>query len=238
MVGKTVLHQLTTGMVLDRSVFATVPKLEAETAIASIRAAPATPLYLVDSAELFFTTANLVGLLSKNDKRYLLVNEGLGGFFTQAQIDALLPAVAGPVIKPAAVKDDDEGLVVNLGPKQLFAPVDHGYAWAPVPAAWSMSGNMSLGPNKIKRKIKNSDGDGTLFWMSPESFEKLWQFASKAWNNVEGAPVTDFFFTGMGKLKATLFDDRVSLGGNYIRRYELEQVAKYRNWDLPQLQAA
>ena len=227
---KTVLHNLHSGMVLDRSVLITLPTTDMTQVISSIRAAGAKPLYVIDGAELFFTPATLVNLIAAKDKRYAVVNEALGGFFTENQIELLINQKVGAqpaVIQPAAAADDD--LVVNLGNQPAV-----GYQFAPVPAGWSISGNMSLGETRIKRKVKNAEGDGILFFMSPENYKKLWLFASKAWAGVDNAALTGTFETGQGKLKATVLDDRISLGGNYVRRYEIEQVAKYRNWEIPQ----
>lgn len=234
MVEKTVLHDLNSGMVLDRSVLVTLPTTDLSQVIASIRAAGAKPLYVVDGAETFFHPTTLVALIAQKDKRYTVCNEALGGFFTDHQIQALLanhPVEQPAVIKPAAVAGD---LIVNLGEQQQPAGP---YVYSQVPAGWSVGANISLGPTKIKRKMKNSDGDGVLFAMSPQDYEKLWVFASKAWAGLD-VPLTGTFKTYSGNLKATVQDDRVSLGGNYVRRYELEQVAKYRGWAMPQLQAA
>lgn len=234
MVDKTVLHTLASGMVLDKSVLVTLPSPELAHVISSIRAAGGKPLYVIDGAETFFTPATLVSLIAAKDLRYQVCNEALGGFFTEAQITALTEHKIGQplVIKPAAVVD--AGLIVDLGAQP--AAVGN-YTFAQVPAGWTLSGNMSLGPTKIKRKIKNADGDGMLFAMTPQDYEKLWLFASKAWAGLD-VPLVGTFNTYTGKLKATVQDDRVSLGGNYVRRYELEQVAKYRGWAMPELQAA
>lgn len=233
MVDKTVLHTLKSGLVLDRAIFASLPATDMAYIINNIRAATGKPLYVVDGAETFFTPATLVLLMGQKDSRYELVNEALGGFFTEAQIAALTNnhAVAGmqkafDVIKPEAAKDP---LIVNLGGEQ--APVVYGFS--PVPPGWSISSHMSLGHTKIKRKLKNAEGDGTMFAMTPEDYEKLWLLASKAWAGIPGAPVTAKFNTIMGVKLAAVADDRISLGGNYIRRYEIEQVAKYRNWAIP-----
>lgn len=233
MVEKKVLHDLTHGMVLDCSILSTLPVTDVSQTIAGIRAAGAKPLYVVAGAAEFFTTENLLTMLAAKDKRVLIVNEGLGSFFTPQQIAALtgLDPVKGyganallavEVIKPAAVQDP------------LIVDMVNGYTFAKVPEGWSIDLNISLGPTKIRRKIKNSDSDGTLFAMSPQDFEKLWVFSSEAWAGIEGAPLQASFSTYQGKLKATVQDDRIVLGGNYIRRYEIEQIAKYRNWAIPQ----
>lgn len=234
---KTVVHTLNSGLVLDRSVLVTLSSENISHIIAGIRAANGKQLYVIDGAEEFFKPTTLVALLGQKDRRALVCNEGLGGFFTDAQIVALTAqpqaVMDGAMIKPAAVHDP---LIVNLGAQPDVAPA--GYVFAKVPEGWSLSNNISLGQTKIRRKIKNSDNDGTLFAMTPEDFEKLWKFASKAWAGIEDAPLQSSFSTYQGKLKATVQDDRISLGGNYIRRYEIEQIAKYRHWAMPELQAA
>jgi len=232
MLEKKALHLLNSGMVLDRILFAELPAPEMSTVISTIRAANGKELLVVDGAENC-TPQLLVSMLVAKDNRFPIVNELLGGFFTAQQID-LLSGNAN--IKPAAVGND---LIVNLGGgaggqvAAIAAEQPAGYQFQPIPAGWSISGYMSLGPTKIKRKIKNSDGDGTLFAMSPQDYEKLWFFASKAWAGIDGAPLQGTFSTNQGKLKATVQDDRIALGGNYIRRYEIEQIAKYRGWALP-----
>lgn len=231
MADKTVLHTLKLGLVLDRSVFAALPATDMAYVINNIRASKDTPLYVVDGAEAFFTTETLMVLMGMKDHRALLINEALGNFFTDKQLGLLM----GEVIQPAVLEIEKDPLIVDLGNAPKPAG---GYVFAAVPAGWTVSGNMSLGPTKIKRKMKNADGDGTMFAMAPESFENLWKFASKAWAGIPGAKTSYPFPTQQGKLIATIFDDRISLGGNYVRRYEIEQIAKYRNWAMPELQAA
>lgn len=226
MAEKTVLHQLNAGMVLDRAQFVELPVDQMASVIGTIRAAPDKTLCVVNGAEDFFTPNNLITLIGAKDAvHYNIVNEALGGFFTPAQLAVLTQQEA---IKPKAVAD---GLVVNLGngPQKHIGP----YQFAIVPNGWSVSNNMSLGPTKIKRKVKNAEGDGALFFMAPGSFEKMWEWASKAWLGLE-VPNTMKVSTGVGVKQATIQDDRISLGGNYIRRYEIEQVAKYRGWAMPQ----
>lgn len=228
---KTVVHNLNSGLVLDRSVLVTLSSENISHTIAGIRAANGKQLYVIDGAEDFFKPTTLVALLGQKDKRALVCNEGLGGFFTNEQITALTAqpqaVMDEAVIKPAAVVDP---LIVNLGAPAAAGP----YLFAQVPEGWSIPTNFSLGATKIRRKCKNTDGDGTMFAMSPGDFEKLWVFSSEAWAGIEGAPLQASFSTYQGKLKATVQDDRIVLGGNYIRRYEIEQIAKYRNWAIPQ----
>lgn len=228
MAEKKALYNLKSGIVLDRIVFVGIGALEMSQCIEAIRAAGAKPLYVVDSAEALFTHKSLVGLIHDNQPLAGPVNEILGNFFTEEQIEALTPnvghakAVEKVIQEPMANNGD---VIVNLGAKPAA------YAFAAVPEGWSVGNNMSLGQTKIKRKMKNSDGDGTMFFMHPDDFAKLWHFASKAWAG-EGDVLTAKFNTGVGVKTAAVMDDRISVGGNYIRRYEIEQVAKYRGWPI------
>ena len=215
MADKTILHQFNSGMVLDRSLFIACPSVDMAQIIHNIRAAGHEPIYVVDGAESFFTMGSLLELIAAKDKRYAVVNEALGGFFTEAQIDVLM-ANNNKIIQPVVAPVDEQ-------PDQF----------SPVPAGWSIGQNMSLGLTKIKRKVKNSDGDGTVFWMSPESFKELWLFAANVWSGCVNAPLMGKFTTGIGVKKATVGPDNIIIGGNYIRRYEIEQVAKYRGWAIP-----
>jgi hypothetical protein len=225
------VHKLASSVVLDNGVFQGLTNGGKTEVIDIIRGLDLhKPLYVIDDAKEFFSVANLVNLIAIHDKSYLIVNEGLGGFFTQAQIDAL---TGQKVIQPAAIKDDQQQ-------QQYQAPLAaaKGYTFAPVPEGWSVNAYMSLGPTKIKRKMKNPEGDGTLFFMSPKDFEKLWFFASSVWSGQFPPNETAKFNTGVGVKKALVVDDLIDIGGNFIRRYEIEQVAKYRGWAMPQLQAA
>lgn len=232
MVEKTVLHSLNSGMVLDRAIFVGLSTPDISQTILAIRAAGAKPLYVVDSADILFTPAALVGLINANNPMASVVNEALGGFFTDQQIEALAGHIAPQAVHVQQQQNNHQeqngDVIVNLAKQPAV-----GYIYAVVPQGWSVGNNMSLGATKIKRKVKNNDGDGTMFFMSPAEFERLWLFASQAWVGYPNAPLQAKFMTGVGSCIATIQDDRIALKGNYIRRYELEQVAKYRGWVMP-----
>lgn len=234
---KTTLYNLASGLVLDRSVFVGLEPDGMSQCIASIRAENNKPLCVVDSADDFFTHKTLFSFLQAKDTNFVLVNEGLGGFLSVEQINALLGVnnnnkpqqeqqVQDALQKVTDIHQvaDAGDVIVNMKPQ--------GYVFAQVPPGWTLTDYMSLGPTKIRRKIKNSDGDGTMFHMSPDAFAKLWIYASKVWAGELNVPVMKFE-TGVGVKTASIQDDRISLGGNYIRRYEIEQVAKHRGWAIP-----
>lgn len=228
---KTALHNLNAGMVLDHSVMIGLSAVDLSKCISLIRMHDKKSLFVVDNADIFFTPASLVSLMTNKDGRYVVVNEALGGFFTQQQVEALTGAnkVAG-AIEGLAVFDqeqehDDNDVIVNLGVKP--------YEFAAVPAGWSVGTHMSLGATKIKRKIKTPQGDGTMFFMSPKDFEKLWLWASQAWAGIIKGEVPVKFQTGLGVKSAMAEPNKIVMGGNIIYRYEIEQVAKYRGWAVP-----
>ncbi len=247
MAQKQILTILNSGMVLDRGVFIGLPAQNMLQIIHNIRAEGKRPLCIVDNVNEFFTPQSLLALIAAKDKSYLLVNEALGDFFTDKQIQALtggefgggdpfggqgenlnIPAQANPMIEKEMIVDLDK----------ILQPVNPGYDFAKVPEGWSVDTHMSLGPTKIRRKMKNSDGDGTLFFMEPGEFKSLWIFASKVWAGIPGAPLKADFNTGLGYKATVISPNSIDIGGNFIRRYELEQVALHRGWAVPQLQAA
>lgn len=224
---KLALHVLAAGMVLDRSVLIDLGQDEFASTIETIREAPnAKMLTVVHSADDFFNPKTLVKMLDQDDDRCLLVNEKIQ-FFTNDQMNAL----RGKKAIQGEVAGD---LVVEMGAGQKAAPVVQDYKYVPVPEGWSIVNNMSLGQTKIKRKIKNFEGDGTMFAVKPDNYQKLWNFAAAAWAGIPAAPAKMMIDTYQGKMSATVQDDRISIGGNFIRRYEIEQVAKYRGWAVPQ----
>lgn len=233
MVAKNALHNLKSGLVLDHGVFVALSQHDLWSCIEDMRVHNNKPLCIVGDAQAYFTPQKLLELIQTDNEQYILVNEALGGFFTEQQIEAL---GGGNLVKKAIIGaaqkegHQDEDVIVNLGGQKVNE--NQGYSFAHVPPGWTVTGNMSLGPTKIKRKVANNDGDGTLFFMGPKDFEKLWLFASKAWSSAD-APISTKINTGLGFKTALLHDDKVELGGNYIRRYELEQVAKHRNWAMP-----
>lgn len=221
------LYVLASGLVLDRQLLIAMNTGEMTDVINKIRAAGDQSVTIIPSAEGFFTQNKLIELIAHKDVSARLVNDHLK-LFTPEQIQLLLGKV-----QPVKAGDVEHGdMIADIG-KPIV-----GYAYAPVPPGWSIDHNMSLGPTKIKRKIKNADGDGTMFWMSPAAFEKLWLAASNVWYAKAGYASVGYFETGVGKKLTQVTVDHIMLGGNYIRRYEIEQIAKYRGWAMPMALAA
>lgn len=196
-------------------------------------------LMVVANAEIFFTADNLITMIANKDGRYRLVNEKIK-FFTEDQIKALMGA-NGEVVKAAdfqglndapevPVVPDDGGVVVGKKPAAV-----NGYHFVQVPAGWSISGDCSLGATKIKRKRNNGDGDTTNSWVSTKDYPKLWAFASSVWAGYKAIGSTISVTTGAGLVTAKVYANYVLIGGNIVRRYEMEQIAKYRGWAFPEM---
>jgi hypothetical protein len=218
-------HMLPSATVIDRSMFV---QLNADKMAEAIAKVAGGNLLVVDDASAFFTTDNLIQLIAKKDPKSALVNEKVAAF-TNDQLKMLLGVqnAPGAAAAPAAMIADDGGVVVgkaNAG----------GYNFAPVPANWSVAANMSLGPNKIKRKVKNMNGDGTQFFVATESYKALCEAAINYWAGIDNKDSIVIQCGGQNEgpvnRTATFGKDYVSCGFNKLRRYELEQVAKYRGW--------
>lgn len=231
MAQKVLLTTLASGMVLDRSLFVNQNADQMCDTITAISKANK-GLLIVDDSSAFFTPDTLISMIANKDGRYRLVNEQIA-FFTDAQIKALMGEQNAPPPannghggygqKPAA----DGGVIIGKG--DAVGPI--GYNFAEVPQGWTIGTKMSLGQTKIKRKVKSAQNDGTAFYMSPASYQKLWTHASKIWaGKPQGAMKFD---TSEGVRTAAVEVDCIKFGFNVIRRYEIEQVAKYRGWGLP-----
>lgn len=229
---KIALYALASGLVLDRSALIEQPANEFQNTLTTVRQTPPNKLLVVvDDAEAFFNPKTLVAMLNHGDNRAQLINEHIS-FFTEAQMQELMKQNAAQGKQPAG----DGNLIVDLGAGAGAKPADPaimGYKYADVPEGWSVHSHMSLGATKVRRKIKSKEGDGTMFAVKPDNYQKLWNFAAAAWAGIPAAPAKMMIDTYQGKMSATVQDDRIAIGGNYIRRYEIEQVAKYRGWAIP-----
>jgi hypothetical protein len=205
------LLTLKSGVVLDRGVFKNANADAMADTITAITNA-GKPLLVIEDAKTFFTIPNLIKMVKDNDPRHALIAEAL---------NANGQFIGGVQAKPP---EEEPGVVV----KKNF-----GYTFAEVPQGFSIGANMSLGPTKIKRKIKSALGDGTTFYMTPAEYQRVFASASKFWANVPGAAQSILCQSSDGQKTAYFSVDMVTIGGNILRRYEMEQVAKYRGWAFP-----
>ena len=193
----------------------------------------------------FFNPSTYVNFLKEGDPRANLIGEYLK---IPAHIPpqkavvevAQPPPVAAPPIPapaPAPVVNEHGELIV----KKALPPNAEHYPFAPVPADWSISKNISLGATKIRRKIAY-DGQETDLWLSPDDMKSLWIAASRFWCDMGNAPPAIHIKTSLqvGMTGAYFWptDIRFPQNGDHrIQRFEIEQIARYRGWEFPDLAA-
>lgn len=211
---KQALHVLKSGMVLDRSVLIGRSADEIGNVIAVIRNGVGNRLRVVDNADQFFTAEKLMELIRAKDKDYVLVAENADIEITADHVNAIwkADAIAATITK-------------QMTPK---------YAFEEVPEGWSIGADISLGPTIVRRKRPNSNSDGTSYQISPKRLETLWGVASKRWAGVPGATDNGGAIESQGARRNALIGvDRIIIGCQIIRRYEIEQIAKHRGWAFP-----
>lgn len=216
MADKKALTILLAGMVLDRALFIGLGADEMSNVIGTIRSSPGKMLKVVPNADEFFTARTMISLIKAADKSYALIAENAQIVLSPANVAAIQMA-----------EDTIAAIQKSMVPK---------YEFANVPAGWTIATDLSLGKTTIKRKRTNSNGDGMNYSLSPLQTEKLWGICSKKWAKLAGAPVSGTVNVngGYGTRSISVSAEQVTVGCQTIRRYELEQLAKYRGWAFPQ----
>lgn len=217
MAQKLALHIMPSGCVIDRSAVLTLDSNNMGVFLTELLANAPKGVLVVDNADVFFTADNLITMIANKDGRYRLVNERIK-FFTDDQIKALI----GPQQAPAAQPEPDGGVVVKKA--------EPGYQWAEVPEGWTIGKNISLGATKIKRKIANHFGDSPNFYLSPANFQMVANAAMLYWSNSPGAAPSIVVKTDVGNRTGAFGPSIVAFGFTMLRRWEVEQIAKYRGW--------
>lgn len=211
---KNALRVLASGMVLDRAAFVALNSTDIAGTIAAIRAQGSAPLKVINNSSAFFNSDNMLSLIRAKDNDYRLIAEDAGIVITNDDVTALIAAdVTAAKIRGA------------MKPK---------YEFAAVPEGWTFATDVSYGPTRVTRKRNNPQGDGSAYHMSPAQIEKLWGIAVKRWVKMAGATDSTFVNTSGGERKAVVSADRVVVGCQTIRRYELEQIAQHKGWAFPQ----
>jgi len=232
---KNILHVLEQGVVLDRSQFVALNSAGIAGTITAITK-EGKPLLVVDDASTFFTVASLIDLVKAKDGRYNLVAEYLGANVqvAEAGLQKIADMAQAHGIDDAVVIKKMDELVV----KKQVAPGMEAYPFAEVPDGFSIGADWSLGQTKIKRKRSNPHGDGTQFYVAAGGFQAMAEAALKWWSDGILGGASMLVQTSEGPGRAYFKVDHVSIGGNVIRRYEIEQIAKYRAWAFPAAKVA
>lgn len=218
---KQALYVLASGSVIDRSALIALPSAGVEQIVVQARVAPL-PLFVVDSAESFFNGPNLIALLKAGDPKCKLIAERFEMKLDNDTVTLIMKAV------------EIEAQLLTAA--TLPAPP---YPFAEVPDGWTTATHLSIGPTKIIRKKTNAEGDTAAYFLSPEQVQKVWGIASTRW--AAGKVTVDANAGSVVKEHQTryirIYGDRVQVGCQTIRRYELEQLAKHKDWQFPVVEA-
>lgn len=216
MAAKQALYILASGLVLDRSVFAAQNSTDMQATLVGLRIHSHKPFKVIDNANSFFNADNLLTAIKVGNGDYHLIAQQAGVNLSPA--DVLAIQTAEKVSAEIATK---------MKPKYV-------YPFADVPEGWTFADDVSFGPTKVRRKRNNPIGDGTQYALTPDRIEALWLHCSKVWAKVLGASTNAGLVTSDGQRRAaTVMVDRVTIGCQTIRRYELEQIAKHKGWAFP-----
>ena len=203
---ETALHVLNSGVVVDRSVFV---KQNADDIANTITAIADTgkPFFVVDDANSFFSIKTMMEALANDQAaKAKLIGEHLLGQDAPAAFEP--PKVAPePVVEPVQAQN--------------------AYKWSPVPAGWTVAFYWSLGPTKVKLR------EGPNISINTDQMPKLWDYARTIWAG--GGTNYPMILTSEGISKPVIYPDGVALCGGKLKieRHALEQLAKYRGWQLP-----
>lgn len=216
MTKKTALYVLASGLVADNSVVKGFMPKELDEFVTAISAAgfPSKKLFVVASAAGFFTPDNMISLIKANDDNYKLIAEQLEVPVSDTDVDAIRRV---------------EGILTSLKPK---APL---YPFAQVPDGWSIADDLSILKTAVRRKRINSNGDGSAYAMTRPQLQRIWGLASKLWLKdlgVSHESIRDVSADGYRR-RADVYYDRVVIGCQTFRRYELEQLAVHLGWAFP-----
>lgn len=217
MADKVALYNLRAGMVLDRSamVLLSTPKL-AEL-INSVRCNVGQRLRVVDVASGFFTHKNMLDLMRDGDTGYALIAEKLGIEITPADVEALHAA---------------ELIVKKLKPPKPL------YDLADPPGNWNVEEYLaisSVGSRGVVTRKTNPNGDAHhSYSISLNQLQRIWKIASAVWAKQAGAETKISAIQASGyNRNGVVGADRVVIGCQTIRRYEIEGVAIQLGWDFP-----
>lgn len=215
---KQALYVLVSGSVIDRSALIALPSTGVEQVIVQTRMAPL-PLVVVDTAESFFNGPNLIALLKAGDPKCKLIAERFEMKFNNDTVALIMRAT------------EAEAQLL----KAATPPVPP-YPFAVVPEGWTTA-KLSIGPTQIKRKAENAQGDGTGYSLTPEQVQKVWKTASTRWAAGKTSVNADKLVKDHNTRYISVYNDRVAVGCQTIRRYELEQLAKHKDWQFPVAEA-
>lgn len=209
-----IFYDLTDGIVLDRTVFATLSSAGMAGIFAIVRGSKKR-LVIVDNAATFFTSQNMLVLAKAGDNNYRLIAEQTKVTVTDSDV--------------AAIRRVDAIIEAMKPPPPPLPP----YNFVTIPNHWSVETDLDIAESFVKRRYVNVYADGTDYMISLFQLKRIWSIASKFWKKRGGINSISNVKAGSHYKTAVISLDRVTLGCQTIRRYELEQLALHLGWPFP-----
>lgn len=213
---KIALYALTSGIVVDQVVLNTVSTADLAANLEIIRNSKK-PVRVVYDAYKFFTSDNMLKLIKANDDGYKLIAEKVGLTVRDEDVDAI-----------RRVEAIIEAMKPPLPP----------YTFVDVPEEWTTTKALQITGTTIKsvrRRFTNAQGDGTNYTIRLAMMKRIWLAASAYWAKVPESSSTISKISADGYTRTgRTYQDRVEIGCQTVRRYELEQLALAEDWPFPE----
>ena len=216
----TFITKLNAGTVVDRAGLNKLKTEEMATTLAELYKDPAVTVLIVDNVHQFFSVKNLMAALDDNSPALPMLLEQKGITLTEEDIDT--------------VRQFSEVKQHILDTIEANKPAPPPYTFADVPNGWSLENNIVFLTKHIRRKTGNTDYKAT-----PGVLKKVWEIAGPHWASGASGRARrnpNLNFNGYWR-DAFVYEDRVEIGCQTIKRFELEQVAVHLGWDLPEVPA-
>jgi hypothetical protein len=210
-----VATKLKTGTVVDRAALNRVKSEDLAAVMAGIYTDNTLPVHVIDNVPQFFSDANLFKALDTNADTLKLILEYRKVELTEEAWKAIeLFAETKAQITAA-----------------LLAQIP--YQFATVPDGWSLATHIKFNTNTIRRLSDSSYSIGN------KALGRVWAAASRQWSGGKKVGHRELEINAGGYSRwVEVADDRVNIGCQNIRRYELEQVALHLGWAFPATVAA
>lgn len=204
---KLALHVLAAGLVVDRSVLVTQTSAEITSLLDLVRATPKRSLLVIENANTFFTSANMLELIKANDDAYKLIAEKAKVTLRDDDVMAIRTA-------EVAKKAIEATMVPPVPP----------YPFAIVPTGYDVTKTFELcQAGRAFRRIGRTESIGL------GQGELIWRYLSAYW--VNGKAVESKYFRDN---RVFVEGDYIRVGCQRARRYEIEQIALWQGWKFPE----
>lgn len=216
---KIALHVLAAGLVVDAYVLAAQSVDDLDTTFRMMRAHPKRSLTIIQNANTFFTSANMLELIKANDDKYRLIAEKVG-----------------VVLHETDVRTIQDAETVKKAIESAMLPPVPTYPFCPKPASWSVATDLTIttGNRAMVRRLRaNPNANGTGYSISVLQLKRIWAIASARWKSKTSVRHISAIAADGYTRSGTVYDAHVEVGCQTIQRYELEQLALHLGWDFP-----